>query len=155
MSEHKLEIFDVLNHLSKKNTQFFDNLSDVELKSIQPYVLTRWLSGSNNPFQLLLLNEIANPYVFSLQHHKNLTIKLLLSCTSGKTQRYQWIGLAKKSSQSMPLSCNVIKQYFGYSMKEAKQALPLLSSEDIMQFATDLGMQKDEVAKLKVELKKK
>lgn len=155
MTDHKFQIFDVLNHLSKKNIKFFDDLSEEDLKAIQPYVLIRWLSGSSNPIQVLLLNEIANQYVFSLQQHKPLLIKLLLSCTSGNTQRYQWSSMAKNANGSFPAACGVVKQYFGYSTKEAKQALPLLTNDDIMQFAGDIGLQKEDVVKLRTELKKR
>jgi ketosteroid isomerase-like protein len=50
------------------------------------------------------------------------------------------------------MALDIVKEYYDFSEREAKQSLPLLSSEDVIQLAEELGYQVDEIKKLKKEL---
>lgn len=150
MAEHKLDIFAVLAALDKKDVDFYSNLSAEEQKSIQPFVLMRWLSGTYNKQQVFLLNEVVNPYMFSLNNHKDLMWKLMTICTSGKPQRYFWNKPEIKGS-STPTAVKVIQQYFGYNSKDADQALKMLQPDDIILMAEEMGWQDEEVNKIRKE----
>jgi hypothetical protein len=45
------------------------------------------------------------------------------------------------------------KDYYGYSEREAESNLTLLSHDDVIELAEELGFQKEEMKKLKAELK--
>ncbi len=155
MSEkkYKLDIFKTLDHISKKDVDFFNTLSDEEKKAFQPLIVLRWLSGTSSPRQVYFLNEFVNPVVFSCYTHKELLYNLMTICTSGKSQRYTWRKAFSKKSSSFPESTSVLKEYYGYNTIHALEALPLLTDEDILLYAEQLGRQKEDVTKIKRELK--
>jgi len=152
-TKHKLDIFQTLNHISKKDRNFFKDLTDEEKKAFQPLVVMRWLSGTTDARQVYFLNELVNPFVFSMHTHKELIYYLMTTCTSGKSQRYTWNKALSKKSSTTPLSVSVIKDYFNYSTMHAIEALPMLTNDDILEYAEQLGRQKEEMTKIKRELK--
>jgi len=149
---HKVDIFKVLGNLNKNNSTFYDNLTNEEQKAIQPLVVMRWMSGSSDARQIYFLNELVNPFVFSLTHHKKLLVNLLSICGSGNFKRFKWIKSASKKTSKISISVEVVKRYFNYSTKEAHNASLALSSEVILDFAGQLGYQPDEMKALKKEL---
>lgn len=154
MAQYKTDIFEVLGNLNKKNHQYYTGLTEEEQKSIAPLVLMRWLSGTSNPLQIVLLNEVVNPFVFSLQKHKTLLFDLMCVCTTGKFQKYNWLKANSARQPGRPLATAIICQYYGYSVTQAQEVLSLFTSDEIISIAEGLGKQKDEITKLKAELKK-
>lgn len=152
---YALDIFRVLKELNSENLNFWDQLSEEERKGFAPYTAIRWMSGTKDAKAIILLNEFVNPYVFAFNStHQELLMKLLASCGSGNPNtRTQWIPEGKKGSNK-PLSLKIICEYYEYSMREAKQSLSLLSNEDVVELAEELGWQKDEIKNLKLELSK-
>ena len=151
--KHKYDIFAVLGNLNNKNHSFYKEMSTEEQKAIAPLVVMRWMTGTKSARQVYFINELVNPYVFPLAAHKELIIKLMTICAPGKFQKYNWIKPLNKKSSSTPLSVDVIREYFQYSTREAQDSIPLLSNEDIIDYAEQLGYQTDELTKLKKELK--
>ena len=154
-TKHKLDIFEVLKQINVKNTDFFTSLTDEEQKSIQPLVLMRWMSGNKSAQQIMMLNEFANQYVFSLSNDKKLLMDLLTICSPGHSTRANWIKRKKQSTSKTPLSLEVVKEIFHYSTKEALLSLHLIDNDTILMYAGELGRQSDEIKKLKVELRKR
>jgi len=152
--QHKYDIFKVIEHLNTKNDEYFRTLSDEHLKPIQPYVVLRWLSGTTGARQVYFLNELVNPFVFSLYNHKLLVLCLMTICTSGKFRRYKWSKPKGKNITGKTQTVNVIRRYFGYSTKQASEVLPLLDDLAIIQYAQHLGVQPEDIKKIKTELKK-
>jgi len=148
-----LDIFNVLNHINKKDKDFINTLTEEELKAFQPYVVMRWLSGTASARQIFFLNTLVNQFVFNIPDHKVLLYYLMTICTSGKNQRYTWSSSASKKNKTLPNVISVIRDYYKYSSSEARDVLPLLSHEDILSHAACLGRQPDEIAKIKKELK--
>lgn len=157
---YKLDIFKVLGQISKKDTGFYDELSETEQKALAPFVVMRWLTGTESAKQIYFINELVNPFAFEFvgqkttregsRDHKKLLIFLMTICCSGNTQRYKW-KKTHKHQQTKALA--VIRDYFNYSTPHAKDALPLLSNEQIIQYGDDLGYQSGEMKDLKNELK--
>lgn len=145
----KPTIFQVLQAIDD-GSSFFDDLSDEDLKSYQPYVLTRWMAGSNNANIVLFLNEMQNVYNNSLHRHKRLLFRLLQT-TRGSSIRPKWIAPPKKT-KAESLSASVVQESVGCSKREAQQLLVNLSPETILAEAERLGWQKDDIKKLKQEL---
>lgn len=150
--KYKFDIFKVLERLSLKDKEFFDKMSDEDLKALHPLVLMRWMSGTTDMRQLFFLNELSNPLVFPLTKHKRLLLDLLMISSSGKAKRYFWNKAKNNKKTSTPHTIEVIKQYFGYSTLEAKEALKLLKNEDILEYAAYLGLQLTEIKTVTKEL---
>ncbi len=152
-TNHKLNIFQVLDHISKKDTEYYHKLTEEEQKAFLPVIVTRWLSGTSNARQVYFINELVNTSVFSLHKHKELLYYLMTICGPGRSQRYFWNKTASKKSNSTPISVSIIREYFGYNTTEALECMPLLSNDDIITYAEELGTQSDTITKLKKELK--
>jgi hypothetical protein len=150
---HKLDIFRVLDQTSRKNINFYKDLTKEEQNAFQPLVVTRWLTGTTDPRQIYFLNELVNPFTFAFAKHKELLYNLMTMCTSGKPQRYYWNKTTSKKNTKKPMVVGVIKDYFHYNTLHAIQALPLLTNEDILDYATQLGRQKEDITKIKKELR--
>jgi hypothetical protein len=148
----KLDIFSILNKLNSGNKQIWENLSDEEKKGFSAFIITRWMSGTSDALTILLLNEFVNPYIFTLDKHPELLAKLLACCGNGQSnRRFNWIKDSIKE-KTHSLSISLIKEYFSYSTKEAKDCIKLLSKDDLLEMAESLGWQNDDIKKLKKEL---
>ena len=153
MTDRKLDIFRVLKQADLKNVDFFEKLTDEEKKAFQPFLVARWLSGTYNARQVFFLNEFVNMLVFSLANHKQLLWQLMTICTSGKPQRYVWNKLPSKTTTSRPVSAQVVAKHFGYSIQDAVEAMQCLTGNDVLDIADRLGIQSDDLAKIRKEYK--
>lgn len=149
--KHKNNIFDVLNHASTKDVEYYAGLAEDQQKALQPLLLQRWMSGTSSAQQVYLLNEVVNPYVFSLFRHKDLLWKLLTVASSGRAQRYTWLSQKSDAGRHKPIATKVVSEYYKYNIKHATDAVKLLSYEQVAELAHDLGYQPDVIAKLKKE----
>lgn len=149
----KLDIFRVLAALDDKDVSFHSNLTEAEQKAFQPFLVMRWMSGTSDARQVYFINEFVNPYAFSLPSHKGLLWQLLTLSNSGKKRRYVWNKLPSSSTSSKPVSTKIVAEYYKYSMKDAAAALAILSHADIVDIATEMGVQPDELSKIKKEYK--
>jgi hypothetical protein len=146
-----LDIFKLLNDIDNpKSGDLYTTMSDDERKGFAPLVVMRWMSGTSDERQIILLNEFVNPYVFSLGKHPHLLMQLLQTASSKTSKRYVWLGI--KSKKKLVEAYRVIQEYFELSTREAKTySLPPV--EELIKMAEELGWQKDEIAKLQKELK--
>jgi hypothetical protein len=149
--KYKLDIFTTLQQINLKRVFFYNDLTDEERKGFQPLVTMRWMSGTKSSFQIILLNELVNPFVFSLSNHKELLYKLMTICAT-KPQHYSWLKMQDKQHKYKQ-SLSLISKQYGYSSTQAKEVFPLFSTEDILDMAETQGLQKEELVKLKAELK--
>lgn len=152
-ADRKLDIFRVLAAADVKDRSFFENLTEEEVKAFAPFIVGRWMSGTSSAGQVYFLNELFNPFVFSLGNHKQLLWYLLTVCSSGKKQRYTWNALPGKKNTSKPNAVRVVKEYFKYSTTDATEVLSMLTRGDLLTMAEELGWQPDEISKLKKEVK--
>lgn len=152
-TKHKLNIFQVLGSLSKKNIDFYDKLTEEELKGLHPLVVMRWMSGTQDARQIVFLNELVNSKVFPLTHHKRLLVNLLSASASGSGGRVQWIKAASKKTTKTPTVVSVVKDMYGYNNSDAIESARLLTNEDILEMAETLGYQSDQLRLIKKELK--
>ena len=151
MADHKLDIFKALDELNRGNYSFYENLSDEERKGFAPLITMRWASGCNDPLQIILLNALVNPAVFTLGKHPGLLWKLLCVANTKQPRRYSWLKTNTGKSNKKAKTLAVIAAHTGCSTRVANQYLPLLDNDKILQMAEDLGYEKDEIAALKKE----
>lgn len=152
MSTYSLDIFKLLSDIDKGNLDLWETLSEEEQKGFAPLIVMRWMSGCNDIRQIIYLNELVNPVVFVLGKHPKLLMQLLTICSSKQPRRYSWLKQSgnKKTNK---VSNKLIMDYYSCSNKEAENYLKILTDEDIIIIAENLGLQKDEMAIVKRELK--
>lgn len=147
----KLDIFSLLGSInSSRSGDIYSNLSDDEKKGFAPLVVMRWMTGTSDERQIMMLNEFVNPYVFPLGKHPHLLMHALHVASSKQSKRYAWLGV--KGGKKSTLANKAISEYFDYSTREVNLLSPRPSNAEIMQMAEELGWQKEEVVKLKKEL---
>ncbi len=149
-SPSKPTIFQILGHINS-GSSYFEDLPDDQLKDLHPYVLTRWLAGSNDPSMVLYVNEVCNGPNNGLFKHKRLLLRLLQTTRGAKTKP-AWIAPPKKGSKGGSLTLQLIQESVGCSKREAALHVGTLSADVIYAEAERLGWQKDELKKLKQEL---
>lgn len=147
---NQLDIFQVLGKIDVQDAHYYTKLDSQQQKAFQPYVVQRWLSGTKSPGQIVFLNELVNPYVFSLYGHKQLLYQLMTICTDGSRKKYNWVKPQKSAKN--PLTIDVVCTFFNYGLREAKDVIPSLSKQQIIDYAEQLGYEKEQITKLKKEL---
>lgn len=153
MSDDKVNIFEVLSKFNTHSADFFRDMDPDTAKQLHPFVVQRWLSGTDNPAQIVMINELVNRKVFALAHnHKLLTWFLLLAATCNTSGRYQWSKLPSSKNNTKPLSIEVVCKYYGYSKTKARDAIAILTPQDMLELAHEIGMQDTDIRKLEKEL---
>mgnify|MGYP000523479404 FL=1 len=150
---YKFEIFKVLGWADTHDVSAYASLPPDDRKQIPLFVVQRWLSGCTDSLQILLLNDIANGYVFSLQRHPTLLWRLLVAANTAKRpRRYVWNKLPGTNVVSKrPASEQALMTAYHYNPEQASEALELLSYDAVFELAEQLGMQQDELDKISVE----
>lgn len=147
----KLDIFETLKQIDKKNINYFDNLDMEAKKSLAPVVFMRWFSSGNTK-QLQLANAILNPMVYKMYHHPALMYKLFVACSDGKSKRYNWIK-KKSKDKSAPTATATIAAYQKCSKTDAARYRSQFTMDEIIEMAEDMGYDNEWVKKIKTELK--
>lgn len=151
-TNYKLDIFDLLNKLnSSKSGDIYAQLSEDERKGFAPLVVMRWMSGTSDERQIMLLNEFVNPAVFSLGKHPHLLMQLLQTASSKTSKRYAWLSV--KSKKKNVEAMKVVAEYFDMTAREVRLLDPFPSMEEVLNMADELGWQKDDIKKLEKEYK--
>lgn len=146
MTQSRVDIFGIINTLQNKDRAVLD-----QEQQAAPFLLQRWLSGVSDELQILLINDVSNPHIFKLNNHPKLVHSLLLSATSGLNNRYKWIKQAP-SKQNNQLALTAISKYHDVTIKDAKLYSEWMTNEEIILAATFVGMQPDDIKRLKKSL---
>jgi len=150
---YKLDIFAVIDKITSKDWGYWDTLTEEEQKAFVPFVMQQWLSGIDDALQVFLINEIVNSSVFELdQQHKELLYKLMC-CSTTSTKRVKW--LKKKPMTQYPKTLTVLCEYLGEPKRIGKDYLNMYTNDELISICEYMGYQKDEVAVIKKELKKR
>jgi hypothetical protein len=149
--EFALDIWQLLGSIDKKDTSFYTKLTDEQKKAYAPLIAMRWHTGTSDKRQILYNNELVNRYVFNIGDHKELLYKLQCAASSGQTRRYAWLP-AKQGAKKIK-GLDIVMEYQDMTEREAKSVMHMFDAEEILAMAEDLGYQKEELAKLKKELK--
>lgn len=148
---NKLDIFELLGKIDKKDWGFLDGLSEEQRKGFAPIVVLRWLSGSGNQTHLLNVNTLVNSTVFNLYKHPDLLYKLMVAATPPGKKNYNWVKTKKKEKATKRI--DVVKRYLNVPTRQAEEYVRLYSNEDILEMSEALGDLPDFVKQLKSELK--
>lgn len=149
----KLDIFQILDHVVAKDTNWLQNLPEESQKGFVPVVVQKWLRGGtqNQSLHVFGTNELVNPYVFALWQHPILLYKLM--CVANGTRCQTKFRYLKPAVESKKLSIQVLVSVYGSSVHKAAEDLALFDRSDIMEMAARLGYQKDEMKKVEEEWK--
>lgn len=142
----KFDIFELLSNIDRGNVAFLDKQPIEDHKHFSPYIDSLWMAYGSQ-YQTVMLNEFVNPMLFEMQKHKGLMYKMMVACSDGRSKRYQFPKLPKHTG-SDPL-VDVVRSFYDCSHLEASQYASMLSLDIIKEMARDVGLQDDEIKKLK------
>ena len=141
------DIFEQIKEIEKDNTDY-DGFSEEDKKAINPFMLLKWMSYTNDSKQILHLNGLSNPKVFALYQHKALLYKLLVASTEGK-HHYKWL---KREGKNGSLVLKMISNAHNCGLRDAKELLDLYSKEELLDLCSDMNYDKIEADKVKKEI---
>ena len=153
--ERALDVFMLLGEIDRKNYGLWDTLSEEQKKEFSPLVTMRWMAGTTDQRQIIFLNEIVNMAVFNIGEHKELLLKLLMVCSSGNKQRYNWINYKLGGTKKAKRAVELVADQYHMSLKEAADAIKLFSPQELMDLGEAHGLQKDELKDLLKEIRDK
>lgn len=151
--ERALDIFVLLDQLDRKNYELWETLTDEQRKEFAPLVVTRWMAGCDDAFQIVMLNEVMNIAVFPLGDRKSLLMRLLTVCSSGRRKRYKWVNFKTGGTKQCKRAIELIAATYHLSRSEAADTLKLFKPDELIALAEETGWQKDEIKELQKELK--
>lgn len=143
------DVFRLLSEIDSKNIEFYDTVDDSDKKDIVPVLLSRWTADSSSVYGILVNNEYVNPYTYPLYKHPSLLWKLLTLTGAGRPRRHKWVKRSKHTNK--PISVEIIKQFHGMSTIQAEQSVDLLTYDQLVDMAYNLGYQTAELTKLSKE----
>ena len=107
ISKPKLDIFDVLSSIDKRDFDYLSRQNDDLKKSFAHLVAMRWASsiqdGDAAQLYLWLINERVNLNFWELGSHPELLYKLMATCGLGVKQRHDWLAMPKKKESTHKL----------------------------------------------------
>lgn len=139
-----MDIFDTIKTIDRQDFSAIDD--DDFHKEFVPLVTLRWYSGTKDPVQIQLLNDLVNPMVFSLYKEKKLLYYLFCCCATGKNNRYAWIKRPKKTNKNV---LAMVCEYYGISGNEARGVLKDLSKDDLKEILNCMAYDDKLSAKIK------
>lgn len=142
------EIFDHIKEIEKNNVNFYDNLSDEQKKTVNFFMLFKWLSYTGNGKQIQLMNHLVNTKLFSLAQHKSLLWKLLCAASNGKNN-YKWL---KRDLKKQSALTNFVATMYNCRINEVEDILELHSKEELLELVLEANLEKIESDKLKKEI---
>lgn len=152
MAERKLDIFAVITATQNKDFNFYSNLAEVQRKEFAPVVIQRWLTGTSNALQTVLVNEYVNPYVFSLHNHPELLYKLMTVAAEPRSGRTTYPKTKPRSSKNKPIANEVVQRFYNATIREASEMVDTLHVNQILDAAYDLGYDEPTLKKLRKEI---
>ncbi len=147
-TKYKLNMFDALRAMDKKDRNFYDNLNKQEKKGFAPYVMVRWAScvseAEMNEWCVKATNERFNINMLDLMSGENKHPKLvwLMATTTSigmGAMHHQWIGYKKKDKINNKIKNFLIEQYPWLSDQEILLLMTTITNKELKQYATDLG----------------
>lgn len=152
--ERALDVFELLGKIDRKDYEIWEKLSEEQKKEFSALVTMRWMAGTTDPYQLVMLNEIVNTSVFQLgEAHKEFLLKLLTVCSNGSSKRYAWVPYKIGGGKKQKRVIELIAAQYKLSHKDAEESRKLFTDAEILELAEIHGLQKDEIQELKKELK--
>lgn len=169
--EFKLDMFELLAALDRRDFKFYSNLTDEQKKAFAGIVAMRWMSNApygdieDNEFHILMVNGAANQHFWNseITNHPELQYLMLACCGTGSTTKpkrapswsktkHEWIkGPAKKNKNK---AIKVLSEYCPTANdEELLMFFEMNDMEEIIQIAKMLGYQDKQIKELKKELK--
>ena len=142
MSGHKLDIFETLAAIDRRDFDFYERLTDEQRKGFAPPVVLKWVAGVEGPLaeQYLWLTNQANINFWDIYEHPELQFKLMASAGRGRNQRHKWIALPKSKAKTDKVSMFLSQFWPDANDYELGIILNQYTSETFSDFVRSAGL---------------
>ena len=146
---NKLSIFDQIKIIKNGSISFYKQSDEAIKKQISPFMLNRWLSCSDSPLDIILVNETINSFLFPLHKHPDLLYKLLCASVDDSKSKCNWI--KKKSKKTSSASVKIVCEYFQCNTHSAELYIKSIKLDSLIEMAESLGYDKNIIDAIKKE----
>lgn len=144
---HKLDIFNVLEALDKKDYTYYDSLSDDEKKGFTAFLTNKWMAnveGSNElqHYYVASTNHYSNKHLFEINQHPKLQYLSLVASSPGiNKQRHYWLKTQKKatSKSKQDIKRILTDMYPTYKKDDIEVLSNLVTKRELTKYAKDSG----------------
>lgn len=158
-TKYKLNMFDALRAMDKKDRGFYDSLNEQEKKGFAPFVMVRWASSVSHSMAemdewwLKATNQRFNTNLLYLNSNttKHPKLQWLMATTTSPgmgAMRHQWIGYKKKEKVNNKTKNFLISQYPGLSDKEIALLMEIITNKELKKYAKDLGLDDKQIKQI-------
>ena len=141
----KFDLFGTLKLINTSTLGVYETIPDEDKSKASPFLIMKYLSGVSDRRQVVMLAQYVNPIIFTCQD-KGFLFDVMAASTSGRQTNVKWPGVMKTAASKYDA---VVARFFDCSIREAKTMTEFYTKEEIIQMAEDLGMDDDEIKKLK------
>ncbi len=153
MNKATLTIKTEMQAIDTKNRTWYNSLTDEEKKSLNIWVLTRYLSSVKHSIKdfethyIEWTNELINTHSNILRTHPELQFKLMQVVGLGKAQFHPWLAPGKRGKDNKVLKW-VKEHNLEWNDDECDLYISLTPKEEIQDLMLQHGMELKEVKKL-------
>ena len=148
MSEHALNMKDLMRAIDTRNFDWLSRQSDEAQKEFVPFVILRWAAtikdGAGSGYLLWMINLQSNNDLFAVSaKHPDLVYRLMASCGLGIVQDHRWLpGTPLRKAVQKNLAFNFIaERYPEISDVEVMLLLGQYTRDEFQQLLTECGIQ--------------
>jgi hypothetical protein len=162
MAEYKLDMFKrLLPGLDKRDLKLWSKLSEDERKGFADIVALRYMSAVQTndkdiiDYHIELANEFGNKHMWhpEIRKYPELQMMLLAMVGVGKVQRHEWMPKPKAQKKNKVLEM-LGEIYPTWKRDELELYFEINSEDELMDLFESMGHQKEELKKIKAEVKK-
>jgi len=125
------DLFAFLSSCSAGDFRAVDALSDDDVKSLAPYVITGWMNGAQTQTDLyvILSDLICNDSIFSLSKHPRLQLKLFVAAVGGLPKtKFSYV---KNTGVGATKTIQQVADYYQITTAKAKCDMIAMSQDHI------------------------
>ena len=127
----KFDIQYVLKRFQHGDYEFVNNLSDDDLKELNPFVMLMWAAEpmDNIEAQKIVLDDFIGDKFFELYKHPKLQMMLMIAAVSGFSGGYRFMRPSKKSEHDKTVE--LVMREFSCDRNAATEYLEFLTEDDL------------------------
>lgn len=144
-----ITIFQILSIVRSKDHDWYEKSSQEDRKVFSPYLCLLWMGFTKKENTLIMLNDYVNRYVFSLHKHPELLWHLF--CAIGDKKFEKLVFVKKDGNKKFSKSKDLLSNFYGIGERESNIYLQNLSLNDVLDIASFMGYDKEEISALKKE----
>ena len=140
----KLDIFDILRQIDSKNRNYYRDLPEEDKKKVVPFVLNRWVSAVQGPFELqdfylYRCNDCINKHFFELYKYPELQWLSLTAISPGMgTHRHEWIKQKPRVNNNKVIK--FLRSFYpSYTDDDLETLAAITTTDELKQLAKDHG----------------